>query len=202
MRTVWLVRHGERQDLVDESWAESTDRPHDPPLTERGSDQASQTAKVVAQCDFDRVFTSPFLRSVATAHEIAERSGLPLHVEAGLEEWLNPDWFDQHPELLPRSVLSRRFSTVSDSHTPLVEPQFPETEREVHQRVARTCQQLVSEYAGDIVIVGHWATVVGAIVELTEAWPIDSVGYCSISEMESEKDGWQLIRYNRTDHIE
>jgi len=35
-QTVWAVRHGERQDSVDPTWAEEADRPHDPPLTELG----------------------------------------------------------------------------------------------------------------------------------------------------------------------
>jgi broad specificity phosphatase PhoE len=36
LQTLWLLRHGERSDLVDQNWLKTATRPFDPPLTEKG----------------------------------------------------------------------------------------------------------------------------------------------------------------------
>ena len=42
---VIVVRHGERLDNVDYTWTETAARPYDPPLTEKGVEQARDTGK-------------------------------------------------------------------------------------------------------------------------------------------------------------
>jgi broad specificity phosphatase PhoE len=38
------------------------------------------------------IFASPFLRTVQTANAVAEMLNLPIKLETGLSEWLNPVW--------------------------------------------------------------------------------------------------------------
>ena len=42
---VIVIRHGERLDNVDYTWTDTATRPYDPPLTERGVEQARETGK-------------------------------------------------------------------------------------------------------------------------------------------------------------
>ncbi|KAJ1978064.1 guanine nucleotide exchange protein for ADP-robosylation factor [Dimargaris xerosporica] len=78
----YFVRHGERRDHVDPSWADSTPRPHDPPLSDNGIEQAYVTGRFLHDLEREGahsgkvttplywVFTSPFLRCVQTAGHI------------------------------------------------------------------------------------------------------------------------------------
>ncbi|KAJ1982292.1 hypothetical protein H4R34_001767 [Dimargaris verticillata] len=78
----YFVRHGERRDHVDPSWADSTPRPYDPPLSDEGIEQAYVTGRFLHDLEREGahrekaasplywVFTSPFLRCVQTAGHI------------------------------------------------------------------------------------------------------------------------------------
>ncbi|KAF9199907.1 hypothetical protein BGZ49_009913 [Haplosporangium sp. Z 27] len=45
--SLYFVRHGQRLDQVDPSWAETSPCPQDPPLTDQGKRQARQTGKMI-----------------------------------------------------------------------------------------------------------------------------------------------------------
>ncbi len=99
---IWVARHGERADAADATWEQTAERPFDPPLTPLGFLQAEATGDALCaepSLRVEAIFTSPFLRCVQTASAIASRlGGVPLRVEPGLSEWLNPSWF---PEGIP-----------------------------------------------------------------------------------------------------
>ena len=40
-----VIRHGERLDNVDYTWTDTAARPYDPPLTEKGVEEARETGK-------------------------------------------------------------------------------------------------------------------------------------------------------------
>lgn len=66
------MRHSERLDDVDDSWIASTDRPWDPPITERGREIAYEAGcRLRAEnWGISRIVVSPFLRCVQTAVEV------------------------------------------------------------------------------------------------------------------------------------
>jgi len=45
---MWVMRHGERADEVDDDWERTSDRPYDPPLTSKGRSQAYESGKKLA----------------------------------------------------------------------------------------------------------------------------------------------------------
>lgn len=97
---VWVVRHGERIDSVEKGWKKTAARPHDPPLTPAGFEQAAATGRALRGHRLDAIYTSPFLRCVQTATAIVEAMGPgapPIHVEPGLGEWLFNRWFSMMP---------------------------------------------------------------------------------------------------------
>ena len=98
--SVWVVRHGERIDSVEKGWKKTAARPHDPPLTPAGFEQAAATGRALREHRLDAIYTSPFLRCVQTATAIVEAMGPgapPIHVEPGLGEWLFNRWFSTQP---------------------------------------------------------------------------------------------------------
>jgi broad specificity phosphatase PhoE len=45
---MWVMRHAERQDEVEEGWAAASERPFDPPLSPAGRTQAYEAGKALA----------------------------------------------------------------------------------------------------------------------------------------------------------
>lgn len=159
--TLYLARHGNRQDFVDPSWPDRADRPNDPGLSGDGIEQAKKLGRRLRSESITHLFASPYLRTVETAHYVAQELHLPIRIEPGLGEWLNPEWFSDHPELLPRRRLAQRFTGVDLDYEPVLVPEFAEDEREAEERAHRTARRLVDRYGDRILIVGHGVSVAG-----------------------------------------
>ncbi|CAJ2669922.1 unnamed protein product [Trifolium pratense] len=72
-QNVVIMRHGERLDNIDPSWASTALRPWDPPLAQPGHIRAFQMGRGIQQSlkyPIHRVFVSPFLRCVQTVVEL------------------------------------------------------------------------------------------------------------------------------------
>lgn len=102
VKTVVVVRHGERLDYVEkdrgENWIPKTERPWDPPLTEHGLMQAKSLGlalpkildKLGLNPDVSAVYSSPFVRCIQTATGLSSHK---VRVELGLAESLNQNWY-------------------------------------------------------------------------------------------------------------
>ena len=82
VREVWLIRHADAYTGL-EVLAEGT---VDPPLSERGREQAVRLAARLAPIPLDAVWSSDLLRARETAGVVAEAKGLPLRLDARLRE--------------------------------------------------------------------------------------------------------------------
>ncbi|KAE8665621.1 hypothetical protein F3Y22_tig00112530pilonHSYRG00010 [Hibiscus syriacus] len=71
-QNVLVLRHGDRMDLFDPTWAKTADRPWDSPLVESGFARAFRTGRAFQTLPFPihRVLVSPLLRCVQTASEV------------------------------------------------------------------------------------------------------------------------------------
>lgn len=197
-RTVYVLRHGERADDVNPRWNDTSPRRHDPPLTGIGVDQARRTGHVLG-AEVDHVFASPFLRAVHTAHHLvgALDADLPVRIEPGLSEHLNPDWFDSRPELLSLSDLTRRFESVHPDHDPLVQPRFPETWRACSDRTVETFHRILQTVDGTPLLVGHGATVGGVLDGVLGQSVDDAAPYCGLMRLHNDVGGWDLTYAGR-----
>src|SRR5512143_1584332 len=119
---IWLTRHGSRQDFVDAEWHKTAERPDDPPLSSEGMSQASRLARRLENEGITAIFSSPFLRCVQTAARIADRLHLPIQIEPGFSEWLNPDWFPAAPRIVPLDELAGQYPTISRDYSARVRP--------------------------------------------------------------------------------
>jgi probable phosphoglycerate mutase len=77
-----LIRHGLPQHI------ENTDgRPANPPLSERGRQQAQSMADWLSGEPIDRLYSSPMIRASETAQPLAHRLGLEVELHPGVAEY-------------------------------------------------------------------------------------------------------------------
>jgi broad specificity phosphatase PhoE len=192
-RAIWLARHGSRLDFDDPEWARSAARPYDPPLSGHGREQARGMADRLARVPIAYLFSSPFLRCVETAAPIAERVGVAIRIERGLSEWLNSEWFPEPPELLPLSVLAESFPRVDVTYRSRGDAQYGESGPGALRRSGDTARKLAAEYAGNLVMVGHGASVLGAMAALLGLDPerVPDVGYGGLVELAEAGKLWR-----------
>ena len=89
--TIYLVRHGDRFDYANiEQWAANAAllevEARDPPLSGLGFEQARAAAGVLAPLGITHILSSPYLRALQTAQQLAHVTGLSILVEDGLSE--------------------------------------------------------------------------------------------------------------------
>lgn len=201
---LWAVRHGQRQDSVDPEWESHADRVHDPPLTELGRWAAWRVGRRFATTgpSFDAVYASPFLRAVETADEICREIGTTMHLEPGLGEHRNADWFDAEPETVPRAELASWFETVRLDHDPYVVPEFPESHDEAMERVGRTTRKIAAETAGTVLLVGHGLTIGGVVAGLTGSADDADAPLCGLTRLTRDGSDWALQFSGDTSHLD
>lgn len=202
-RTLWIVRHANRQDFVDPEWRETADRPHDPGLSPDGEKQAHRLARRLMETSVQRIIASPFLRTVQTAQAIADALDQSFALEPGLGEWLNVEWFDGRPETLPANTLANRFDRLERGHAPCHTPSFPESRDAMFERMGAAARCLVTRYDGDLLLVGHGATVQGVLLGLVgNDVPERGCPLASVTKLVRPGGQWALAMRNDTAHLE
>jgi probable phosphoglycerate mutase len=131
-----FVRHGEP------AWARDGLAVDDPPLTDRGHEQAELAAKWLAEGPIDALLVSPLQRAQQTAEPIARAAG----VEPVTLTWL-AEIFAGRFEGTPQEVVERTFT--ENRGRPL-EQQWDgipggESFRDFHQRVTTGLESLLAE---------------------------------------------------------
>ena len=198
-RTIWLCRHGIRIDQVNPTWRRRNG--HDPHLAPEGVQQARETGERLRGAGIAHIFSSPFTRAVETAHHIAQALDLPIKIERGAGEWLNPRWFSQMPETASAKELAGRFPRVDPAYESLVAPRYPETGEESWARAGRTTRLLAERYGGDLLLVGHGHSVVGMSWGLLDGRPYIHAGLCALVVVGRRNGAWVLELNGDTSHL-
>jgi broad specificity phosphatase PhoE len=193
-QTVWIARHGNRIDFVNPDWFLTAERRYDPHLSDDGIIQAQELAQRLRSEPIDRILVSPFFRAIQTAHEIAQVLTLPLHIEPGLSEWLNPEWMTAMPETRTMDELTAQFPEIDPTYTPCLLPTFPETQDQLIERAGEAARRIVARFpAENLLLVGHGASVVGASWGLLSDRPKIHASLCCLVQLERQDAPWQLI---------
>lgn len=150
MTRLVLIRHGETDWNVTGRYQGQAD----PPLNDRGLEQAHQLSEKLAPLNMDILYTSPLKRAAQTAQIVAADLNIPLHTEPRLMEIHQGDWQTRlrseiqslYPELF------RRWETEPWQVT----PPGGEHLSHVQERVDAALDEIITRHAGKTIgIVAH-----------------------------------------------
>ena len=205
---IWIARHASRLDFADPEWAQHSSRPHDPPLSPVGRLEAEALACRLERESIAHLFSSPFLRCVETAQPVAARLRLAIKSEPALSEWLNRAWFPSFPDVLPVADLARHYPEVDRGYAARGEAHYGESGEQALERAAHVARRITCEFAGDLLLVGHGASVLGAASGLLgEAHRWDRGGgfpelpYACLVVLVDEGAGWRLVLQGDVSHL-
>jgi broad specificity phosphatase PhoE len=176
MPTLLLIRHAHRLDFIQPEWFETAVYPYDPPLSALGWQQTLELTPKLLHLPIDRIFTSPYLRTLQTAYPIAaginrSRLGLRLKlcIENGLREWLHPEWSPTLPETLPLAEKILQVPLIDLEYIGIFEPQYPETLVALNIRSQQVVEKIVGLTDRCAAIVAHKNTLSGMLAALLPA---------------------------------
>lgn len=191
-QTVWIARHGNRLDFINPEWFNTAEHRYDPPLSEDGLIQALQLGERLKSEKIAHIFCSPFLRAIQTANQVAEILDLPIKLEAGLSEWLNPDWMTEAPETRESEILAIEYPRIDWGYTSYIIPQYPESEETVKKRTAETIIRIIADFSQDILLVGHKVSVLGATTELVGRNLVVNTSLCCLVKLVRKPEEWEM----------
>eukprot|EP01137_Pigoraptor_chileana_P007412 Opistho-2@52962 len=183
---VWITRHGERMDSIDEDWEETAERPWDPPLTDRGKEQARLTGVFLRDEGVSHVFSSPFLRCLQTADEIAKVLNVPVMVENGLSEFMTLQWFPKKPIILTSAEIAGAIEKYDGGvYKSQFEFKHPETIRDMGVRYMDTAKRLAQHHPeeGHTLLVTHGYGVQFGVQAFQPSSTIMATPYCCLSKL-------------------
>ncbi|KAG8189917.1 hypothetical protein JTE90_009062 [Oedothorax gibbosus] len=162
------------------------DYAYDSPLTRIGLLQATFAGEAMKSRNvkFSHVFSSPSLRCMETCRKVLEASDqthLPIHVEPGLFEWLH--WYssDEMPKWMSPEEMKENGFKVSENYIPVMN----ETEilggkettcEEYYERNFKVASHVLQKYSGNILFVGHSATLDACSRQLVGQQPRSKIG--------------------------
>jgi len=201
-QAVWIARHGERIDFVDPDWTQTGGDPYDPHLSPNGMQQAKDVARRLKDEGISHIFSSPFLRTLQTANEVAELLDLPIYVEPGAGEMLSADWYpDGDPRVWSLDDRRKQFSRIDLSYEPHGVSTFPEDWEIIKRRGAATMRAIVEKFSGNLFVVGHGASVSSLAWGLVEGYPQFTGKTCSLVKVTRDGEKWNLELGGDTSHL-
>lgn len=137
----------------------------DDPLSERG--WAQMHAAVGDSAPWDRIVSSPLLRCRAFAETLAARHGLPLALDARLQEGGFGEWEGRTAAEIeaaaPGAVTRFKVDPLN------ARPAGAEPLDVFHARVAAALEELVEQHAGEhVLLVGH-----AGVIRMAFAWALN-----------------------------
>ena len=197
---ILLLRHGQTQMSVERKYSGRSDAP----LTAAGVQQAAAAAKHLAGAGLSVIITSPLLRTVQTAQEVASITGAPIVTDDGFRETDFGAWegltFAEVRERWPAEVSA----WLAD---PAVPPPDGESFAEVSERVAGALQRVLADRAGQTVLIVSHVTPIKMLVTTALLAPpaalyrmhLDVAALC---EIDWYADGPAVLRsFNDTGHL-
>eukprot|EP01065_Artemidia_motanka_P051912 TRINITY_DN9231_c0_g3_i1.p1 TRINITY_DN9231_c0_g3~~TRINITY_DN9231_c0_g3_i1.p1 ORF type:complete len:314 (+),score=59.51 TRINITY_DN9231_c0_g3_i1:109-1050(+) len=205
---VFVVRHGHRMDEI-EGWAETADRPYDPPLTDEGREAAAERGRYFLTLPEEQrpryVVTSPFLRCIETARCIldeltADGSKVGLYTSWAISEVHNPAVLkvDHSPVFTPESG-----PTLPPLLDETPQPAYPESMEEAMQRYQRAVREVPESAVlnrGNVVLVTHGHAVAQAVASLKPDVEVYATDFCSCVPIRRDADGQRHIAASTGDN--
>ena len=148
---IYILRHEDR--TMDASFFA--------PLTKEGLDNSVKLIKLLKEHEINKIFSSPFIRTLQTIHPYAKSINQPICIDYSLSEI-------QHPEIIPRKsyqislpeYIAKSFN-INPEYKSMFNPMdhvYPENEIHVETRVKNFLRKILNEYCDkdiNIIIVSH-----------------------------------------------
>ncbi|ORY06630.1 phosphoglycerate mutase-like protein [Basidiobolus meristosporus CBS 931.73] len=209
VKTIYIVRHGFRADWVDEPFVYHTGLNYDPPLAKKGVQQVEELVSYLVKNNvkIDKLFSSPFYRTMETASIIAQHPevNLPILAEHGLSEWYGRGR-DFLPQPATLEVLHTFFPRLDVSYSAITRPtKARETIEECHDRLEYTLDSLIASNSDidTIVLVCHGAsTIAAARAVLKDREAEIKVAACSLTKLTLQPDNtWRMDMNGNTEYL-
>ncbi len=195
-----LLRHGQTPMSVQKRYAGRSD----PPLTDTGVQQAAAAAKRLASAGFGVIVTSPLLRTVQTAQQVAAVTGAAVVTDDGFRETDFGAWdgltFTEVRERWPDEVTA----WLAD---PEVAPPGGESFTDVSARVTAALNRVLAAQAGQTVLIVSHVTPIKTLVTAALLAPPAALyrmhlDIAALSEIDWYPDGPAVLRsFNDTGHL-
>jgi len=195
-----LLRHGQTPMSVQKRYAGRSDVP----LTDVGVQQAAAAAKRLASAGLGVIVTSPLLRAVQTAQEVATVTGAAVVTEDGFRETDFGAWegltFADVRERWPAELAT----WLAD---PEVAPPGGESFTDVGARVTAALHRVLAARAGQTVLIVSHVTPIKMLVATALLAPPAALyrmhlDVAALSEIDWYADGPAVLRsFNDTGHL-
>ena len=195
-----LLRHGQTPMSVQKRYAGRSDVP----LTDVGVQQAAASAKRLASAGLGVIVTSPLLRTVQTAQEVAAVTGAAVVTDDGFRETDFGAWegltFAEVRERWPAEVAA----WLAD---PEVAPPGGESFTDVSARVTAALHRVLAARAGQTVLIVSHVTPIKTLVAAALLAPPPALyrmhlDVAALSEIDWYADGPAVLRsFNDTSHL-
>jgi broad specificity phosphatase PhoE len=202
---VYIMRHGERIDDVDSLW--TSDRPFDPPLSNRGKHEALCIGHTLEHAKITHIITSPLLRCVQTASQVSEGMGYTgvIWADNGLMEVCSKGVIrnaDGRPTtelcLSHLELLAHCPSFDPNARSPVEMPKWGETRGQggtAHQRFINSFERIVdpfSPHCPNLLLVTHGDGLAAAVSLVLPEAMVFRTDYCGYIHLTRECGGWRL----------
>jgi broad specificity phosphatase PhoE len=195
-----LLRHGQTSMSAQKRYAGRSDVP----LTDAGVQQAAAAAKRLASAGLGVIVTSPLLRTVQTAQEVAAVTGAAVVTDDGFRETDFGAWegltFAEVRERWPGELTA----WLAD---PEVAPPAGESLTEVSGRVTAALHRVLAARAGQTVLIVSHVTPIKTLVAAALLAPPAALyrmhlDLAALSEIDWYADGPAVLRsFNDTSHL-
>ena len=198
MRRLVIWRHGETAHNVGGIWQGQLDTE----LSQRGLDQARESALALTGLAPTRIVSSDLRRAAQTAMALGEATGLPVSYDGRLREIHVGTWqgmsqgdvAEQYPEAV--AALARGEDIVRGDHG--------ESVAHVEERALAAATDLLADLPqdGTLVIATHGVTgrtLVAALIGLPQrqAWlSMGGLRNCHWAELAEHRTGWRMVSWN------
>jgi broad specificity phosphatase PhoE len=169
-KLLFIVRHGERMDMIENiDYNTLKFGRYDTELTDEGHNQAYKVGNKISiylgennyKSTNTVIISSPFARTLQTAGQVSRAldTKLPIFIENGLSEHLNPKWYHIQPEEFLVCMIDKETNekkcyleamkeheVILRSQTQL--PTLPETHEECYLRLKEAYNKIIPYYFG------------------------------------------------------
>ncbi len=202
MTTVYIIRHGETDFNKLHRFIGSTD--HE--LNERGIAQAETLRAPMSRVHLDRIYSSPYKRTMMTAERVRNGRDIEIVTDRGLCEIHCGQW-----EGLNRDEIEARWPgqiNLWESQPDLLHMEDGETFKEVQDRAIKAfCEIVKKEQNKSIAVTCHMLTIQLIMAKLLnipicDVWQMVRLENTSITTMEIAENGsFEVVRWADETHL-